>query len=69
MNEDALKTSMRKFLKRVGVTSQQEIEKAIQAADAAGQLDMASLQAHVVLTVPELGLQHEIDTELKLEDE
>lgn len=67
MDEDALKTSMRKFLKRVGVTSQQEIEKAIQEADAAGTLDATTLKANVTLTVPELGLHHEIDAELKLE--
>ena len=32
MNEEALNTSLRKFLKVVGVTSQREIEKAIRAA-------------------------------------
>ena len=32
MNEDAFNMSMRKFLKKVGVTSQQEIEKAVRAA-------------------------------------
>ena len=32
MNEEALNMSLRKFLKVVGVTSQQEIEKAIRAA-------------------------------------
>lgn len=69
MNEEALKTSMRKFLKRVGVTSQQEIEKAIQQADEAGTLDATKLNANVTLTIPELGLHHEIDAELKLEDD
>ena len=29
MNEDVLNTSVRKFLKEVGVTSQREIEKAV----------------------------------------
>ena len=32
MNEDALNTSLRKFLKVVGVTSQREIEKAVRDA-------------------------------------
>ncbi len=32
MNEDKFNMSMRKFLKVVGVTSQQEIEKAVRAA-------------------------------------
>ena len=38
MNEEALNMSLRKFLKIVGVTSQQEIEKAIRAAVADGRL-------------------------------
>ena len=38
MNEEALNISLRKFLKVVGVTSQQEIEKAIRAAVADGRL-------------------------------
>ncbi len=38
MNEEALNMSLRKFLKVVGVTSQQEIEKAIRAALADGRL-------------------------------
>ena len=38
MNEEALNMSLRKFLKVVGVTSQQEIEKAIRAAVADGRL-------------------------------
>ena len=39
MNEEALNMSLRKFLKVVGVTSQQEIEKAIRAAVADGQAE------------------------------
>ena len=31
MNEDVLNTSVRRFLKTVGVTSQREIEKAVRA--------------------------------------
>ena len=36
MDEEALNTSMRKFLKRLGVTAQREIEKAVRDADAKG---------------------------------
>ena len=32
MNDDAFNMSMRKFLKQVGVTSQQQIEQAVRAA-------------------------------------
>ena len=38
MNEDALNTSIRKFLKEVGVTSQREIEKAVRDAVASGKI-------------------------------
>src|SRR5512135_3159341 len=51
MNEEALNMSLRKFLKVVGVTSQQEIEKAIRAAVADGRLKgNETIQAQMVLT-------------------
>ena len=36
MNEDVFNMSLRKFLKKVGVTSQREIEKAVREAIDAG---------------------------------
>ena len=39
MDEEALNMSIRKFLKKVGITSQREIEKALGQASDAGQLD------------------------------
>ena len=41
MNEDALNTSVRKFLKTVGVTAQREIEKAVRDAVSSGRLKAA----------------------------
>jgi hypothetical protein len=38
MDEEALNTSLRKFLKKLGVTAQREIEMAVRDADAKGQL-------------------------------
>jgi Family of unknown function (DUF6494) len=38
MNEDVFNVSIRKFLKKVGITSQREIEKAIRGALANGRL-------------------------------
>jgi len=67
LDEEALKTSMRKFLKRVGVTSQQEIEKALRAAEAAGQINTGTVAANVTLTIPAIGLHHEINGDLQLE--
>ena len=67
MNEEALNMSLRKFLKVVGVTSQQEIEKAVRAAAAAGKLKgKPSLQAQMVLTIGEVGLSHKIEGTIDL---
>ena len=68
MNEEALNTSLRKFLKVVGVTSQGEIEKAVRAAADAGKLKgRSSLTAQMVLTIGEVGLTHKIDGIIDLE--
>lgn len=58
MNDD-FNMSMRKFLKQVGVTSQQAIEEAMRKAgpDAAGR----TFAAKVTLTVEDLGLTHEVE--------
>jgi len=54
MNED-FNMSMRKFLKQVGVTSQQAIEKAMR--DAGGTAGK-TYEAKVVLTVDGLDIEH-----------
>ena len=67
MNEEALNMSLRKFLKVVGVTSQQEIEKAIRAAVADGRLKgTASVEAEMVLTIGKVGLKHKVDGDIEL---
>ena len=68
MNEDALNMSIRKFLKKVGVSSQREIEIAIRDAVAAGRLaGTESLKATMVLKVENIGLEITIDGDLALE--
>jgi hypothetical protein len=68
MNEEALNMSLRKFLKVVGVTSQQEIEKAIRAGVTDGKLKgKKSVQAQMVLTIGDVGLTHKVDGEIELE--
>ena len=68
MNEETLNTSLRKFLKVVGVTSQREIENAIRGAVADGRLKgNEALSAHVVLTIEKAGLSHKIDGTIELE--
>ena len=68
MNEDVLNTSVRKFLKTVGVTAQREIEKAVRDAVAAGRLKgNEKLPAKMVLTVGSLNLSHTVDGTVELE--
>ncbi|MGY6518715.1 MAG: DUF6494 family protein [Lysobacteraceae bacterium] len=68
MDPDALNMQIRKFLKQVGVTSQREIEQAVQAAADKGALGAgASLEATMTLEVPALGLVHRIQGSLDLE--
>jgi hypothetical protein len=67
MNEDVFNTSLRKFLKRVGVTSQREIEKAVRDAVQAGRLKgHEKLPARMILTVGGVSLTHEIEDEIEL---
>jgi len=68
MNEDVLNTSLRKFLKTVGVTSQREIEKAVRDALASGRIKGSeTLPAKVVLTIGRVNLSHTIEGSLELE--
>lgn len=68
MNEDVFNTSVRKFLKQVGVTSQREIEKAVRDAIASGRLKGSEkLPAKMVLTVGGVDLTFTVDGDLELE--
>ncbi len=67
MNEDIFNASLRGFLKKVGITSQREIEKAVRDAVAAGKLKgNEKLPAKMVLTVGGVTLTHEVDAEIEL---
>lgn len=62
MDEDVFNMSVRKFLKKVGVTSQREIETAIRKAVEDGSLGAGSAaDAKVVLSIPVAGLEVTID--------
>ena len=62
MNEDVFNMEVRKFLKKVGVTAQREIEKAVRDAIAAGKLGGSeSVKARMTLTIEGLELSHEVD--------
>jgi hypothetical protein len=67
MNEDVFNTSLRGFLKKVGITSQREIEKAVRDALETGRLKgHEKLPARMVLTVGGVNLTHEITDEIEL---
>jgi Family of unknown function (DUF6494) len=67
VNEDKFNESLRKFLKRVGITSQREIEKAVREAIEAGRLKgHEELPAKMVLTVGGINLSHEVTDEIEL---
>ncbi len=68
MDSEAFNMSLRKFLKKVGVTSQQEIEEAVRAARDAGTIGDGPLKARMVLTVDGVQLEHVVESEITLTD-
>ena len=67
MDEDKFNTSLRGFLKKVGITSQREIEKAVRDALASGRLKgNEKLPAKVVLTLGGVSFTHEVKGEIEL---
>jgi len=68
MNEDVLNTSVRKFLKTVGVSSQREIEKAVRDAVAKGRIKgNETLPAKMTLNVGGIDLSFEVHGSIELE--
>ena len=68
MNEDKFNMELRKFLKKVGITSQREIEKAVHQAIEAGSLQgNESLDAQMILTIEKLNLTTHIEGTVTLE--
>ena len=61
MDNDAFNMSMRKFLKQVGVTSQQKIEQAVRDANPTGPV-----RAKVVLTLEGIDMEHVVEGEIDL---
>ena len=68
MNEDVLNQQVRKFLKKVGINSQREIEAAVQAGVIDGKLrDAKAVKATMTLQIPELDLEFKLDERIELE--
>ena len=67
MNEEIFNMELRKFLKKVGVTSQREIEAAVRDGLESGKLTGSdALKVKAVLSIDALGLTHDIDGTIKL---
>ena len=63
MDESRFNMSLRKFLKEVGVTSQQEIERFVREEDLAGN---GKLKMKMVLTAEGTGLRHVVEGDIDL---
>jgi hypothetical protein len=63
MDEQRFNMSMRKYLKEVGVTSQQAIERVVRDEGLAGK---GKLRVKMVLTAKGTGLKHEVEGEIEL---
>lgn len=68
MNEDNFNMAVRKFLKKVGVTAQREIEKAVREGIDSGALKGdETLKARVRLEIDGLSLDVAIDGDIGLD--
>tara|TARA_B000000557_G_scaffold135696_1_gene110117 strand:- start:2569 stop:2787 length:219 start_codon:yes stop_codon:yes gene_type:complete len=68
LDHENFNISMRKFLKKVGVTSQQKIEEAVRKGIENNLINKNKIKVKVKLEIKELDLNHEIDGEIILED-
>lgn len=67
LDEEHFNLEIRKFLKKVGITSQREIEQAVREALQGGRLKgTETLKVQVVLSLPALGVSHTVDGEIAL---
>lgn len=68
MDEETLNIQIRKFLKKVGITSQREIEKSVRQKLQQGSLKSSeTLHPIMTLSVPELDLKIDISDDIDLE--
>ena len=69
MNEEVLNIQIRKFLKKVGVRSQREIEHAVRRSfEKSSLVGINKLESSIILLeVPAVGIKVSIEGEIKLE--
>ena len=68
MNEEVLNIQVRKFLKKVGIQSQREIEQAVKDQIKNGTISgTGNLDATMLLEVPEIDLKVSIEGKILIE--
>ena len=68
MNEDTFNRQTRKFLKKVGIASQREIERAVREGLERGTLKGdEKMEARVRLSIPALDLSLDVEDDIALE--
>ena len=68
MDEEVLNIQVRKFLKKVGIQSQREIEQAVKDHIKKGSISGAEkLDASMLLEVPEIGLKVSIEGKIEID--
>ena len=68
IDQEKFNISMRKFLKKVGITSQQKIEEAVKGEIEKEKLINNKIKVTVKLEIKEINLEHFIDGEICLKD-
>lgn len=64
MDQDKFNISMRKFLKQVGVTSQQKLEELVRETDLSGR---SKLTVRMVLTADGTDFSHIVEGQIELD--
>jgi Family of unknown function (DUF6494) len=68
MDEEVLNTSLRRFLKKVGITAQREIEKAVREGIAGGKLKgNEALHAQAAFTIAGVDLTFNVEGDVELQ--
>jgi hypothetical protein len=65
-NYDALSTGLRRFFKKLRITAQREIEKAVRDVDPQRKLTGTTLPTKAVVTVGGINLKFEVDGDIEL---
>ena len=69
MNEESLNMQIRKFLKKVGISSQREIESAVREAADSGKVNTGDkIPVTMTLTVESLGISLMIEDDIRIDD-